>query len=147
MAIVAVIKKVVVILISFAAFLPFHTIAIQPDVIKPEVVKLEREYNTIYCQRIGGKEEVSHNYSFNGHTSHVRVDCETDQFVIEGGLDKRTSLDSVQQVLFFALISKKKPKIVIFDTDGKLGIYEYRIKSVADRLKIDFESFPKIEKN
>ena len=35
------------------------------------------------------------------------------------GLDRRSSLDSVQQALFYASLTGKMPAVVIYDTDGK----------------------------
>ena len=43
------------------------------------------------------------------------VDCETDDTVYEGGLDKRSSLDSVQQAIFSTHITVKKPTVVIYN--------------------------------
>ena len=41
------------------------------------------------------------------------VDCETADVVYEGGLDRRSSLDSVQQALFAAAFTGKEPAVVI----------------------------------
>ena len=49
------------------------------------------------------------------------MDCETSNYVIEGGLDKRSSLDSLQQALFFSVLTGKVPIVVIYDTDGMVG--------------------------
>ena len=43
----------------------------------------------------------------------MEVDCETGTMVYEGGLDKRSSLDSVQQALFFSHVTGKRPAVVI----------------------------------
>ena len=56
------------------------------------------------------------------------MDCETDGYVTEGGLDRRSSLDSVQQALFFSALTGKAPAVVIYDTDTRLGRYEHRIR-------------------
>ncbi len=89
----------------------------------------EAEYNKIYCARLGGKTEVKHSYiTAAGESGYVIIDCETKSEVIEGGLDKRTSLDSLQQALFFHYLTGKKPIIVIYDTDGCEGKIEYRIR-------------------
>ena len=56
------------------------------------------------------------------------MDCETADTVYEGGLDKRSSLDSVQQALFFAALTGKEAAGVIYDTDGQVGKYEHRIR-------------------
>ena len=59
----------------------------------------EDAYNRAFCEQVGGKTEVRHDYTYPTGDSHVRVDCETEDTVYEGGLDKRSSLDSVQQAL------------------------------------------------
>ena len=99
----------------------------------------EADYNKIYCDSIGGRTEVRHDYTTDaGETSYVIVDCETDTEVIEGGLDKRSSLDSIQQALFFAFLTGKKPVVVIYDTDGIEGKIEYRIKIGAAHAGVGF---------
>ncbi len=101
--------------------------------------RTEADYNKLYCNSIGGKTEVKHSYTTDaGETGYVIVDCETDTEVIEGGLDKRSSLDSIQQALFFAFLTGKKPVIVIYDTDGKMGKIEYQIKVVGTNTKVRF---------
>ena len=49
--------------------------------------------------------EVRHEYTYPAGASYIRVDCETATHVYEGGLDKRSSLDSVQQALFAAHVT------------------------------------------
>ncbi len=100
----------------------------------------ELDYNSLFCAEVGGKTEVIHHYENGGKKQTVIVDCETKYYVYESGKDKRSSLDSVQQVKFFSILTGKKPAIVIYDTDGKFGRYEYRIKQVADSLGIKFIS-------
>ena len=101
--------------------------------------RTEADYNKIYCDSIGGQTEVRHDYTTDaGETSYVIVDCETDTEVIEGGLDKRSSLDSIQQALFFAFLTGKKPVVVIYDTDGIEGKIEYRIKIGAAHAGVGF---------
>ena len=103
----------------------------------------EADYNKIYCDSIGGQTEVRHTYTTDaGETGYVIVDCETDTEVIEGGLDKRSSLDSVQQALFFASLTGKKPVVVIYDTDGIEGKIEYRIKIGAAHAGVGFTKSP-----
>ena len=101
--------------------------------------RTEADYNKIYCDSIGGQTEVRHDYTTDaGENGYVIVDCETDTEVIEGGLDKRSSLDSIQQALFFAFLTGKKPVIVIYDTDGIEGKIEYRIKIGAAHAGVGF---------
>lgn len=103
-----------------------------------QINKNEHYYNDLFCDKVGGKREIRHYYNYHGKKSYVLVDCETEQYVYEGGRDKGSSLDSIQQVIFFSILTRKKPAIVIFNTDNKIGIYEYRIKKVADKLGIKF---------
>lgn len=70
----------------------------------------------------------------------MRVDCETESEVIEAGLDKRSSLDSLQQAIFFGILSNKKPVVVIYDTDGVEGRYEYRIRKACEFAEIEYRS-------
>ncbi len=99
----------------------------------------ERALNKTFAQRLGGDSEVSHPYFIDGKRYFIVVDIETKDYVIEAGLDRRSSLDSVQQVMFAAIIARKKPKIIIYDSDGIEGPYEYRIRMVAHRLGIAYE--------
>jgi len=87
----------------------------------------EHELGKQYCERIKGKTEVRHSYDWDGVQDYVVADCETDDTVYEFGLDKRSSLDSIQQALFFSRVTGKHPAVVIFDTDGKDGEYEFQI--------------------
>ena len=101
----------------------------------------EAELNQAYCASIGGVIETKHSFTLpNGKKHHVYIDCETDEEVIEAGIDKRSSLDSVQQALFFASLTNKKPVVVIFDTDGVMGVYEYRIMMACNMVGVGFRS-------
>ena len=71
----------------------------------------------------------------------MKVDCETDTTVYEGGLDKRSSLDSVQQALFFSVVTGKAPAVVIYDTDGKEGRFEFRIRAACRKAGVQYEVF------
>ena len=60
-------------------------------------------YNTQLAAHLGGRTEVTidFTYGLQGNTprqASVRIDIVTDQFAIEGGLDKRSSLDSIQRL-------------------------------------------------
>lgn len=93
----------------------------------------EDAYSAAFCSSMGGEAEVRHEYTYPAGQSYIRVDCETADTVYEGGLDKRSSLDSVQQALFAAHLTGKKPAVVIYNTDGKIGRYEHRIKVACER--------------
>ena len=109
---------------------------------KPQSHKLqvvgEAAYNQAFCNSVGGRTEVRHTYTYPGGTGYVMVDCETATHVYEGGLDKRSSLDSIQQALFLANLTGKQPAVVIYDTDGNMGRFEYRIKTAAGLAGLQF---------
>ena len=101
----------------------------------------EAEYNRPFCHSVGGQTETRHYYIYAGGRSHISVDCETATHVYEGGLDKRASLDSVQQALFAAHLTGKLPAVVIYDSDGKEGQYEYRIRIAAELARVRYEIY------
>ena len=98
-------------------------------------LKNENDYNNLYAKYLNGICEQKHFYNSN---YYILVDIETETEVIEGGLDKRSSLDGIQQVGFFAFLTGKKPVVLIYDTDDEEGIFEYRIKKSCEFYKIEF---------
>ena len=103
----------------------------------------ESFFNIRLAEALEGKTETKYKYDFglggaSLESAFIKVDVETAEFVIEGGTDKRSSLDSVQQAVFSSVISGKRPAVAIYDTDGKWGKYEYRIWLVAQELGIKF---------
>ena len=107
----------------------------------PVFAQSEADYNARFCAEIQGEQETRHYYKYNGGTSWVATDCETNTRVFEGGLDKRSSLDSVQQALFYASLTGKMPAVVIYDTDGKDGVYEHRIRAACMQAGIFFQQY------
>ena len=100
-------------------------------------------FNLKLANYLGGKTEVTYNYDYNingksPRIGSIRIDIVTDQYVIEGGLDKRSSLDSIQQAVFASTLTGKKPAVAIYDTNGSWGKYEHRIYSTAKELGIKF---------
>ena len=95
-------------------------------------------YNKLLTSSLNARAETKYNYRWYNGNSFIRVDVETDEYVIEGGLDKRSSLDSVQQALFAASLTGKKPAIVIYDTDGVEGRYEFRVEQAAKKAGVMF---------
>lgn len=87
----------------------------------------EAELNRQFCQSVNGQTETHHLYTYAGGRSHIRVDCETHDMVYEVGLDRRSSLDSIQQALFAAQVTGKLPAVAIYDTDRQEGQFEYMI--------------------
>lgn len=94
----------------------------------------ENDYNDLLCRLLGGERETRQYYEYGGgKRGYVVVHCETDVFVIEGGFDSRSSLDSVQQALFFSVVTGKTPAVVIYDTDREIGRYEHRIRWACEK--------------
>ena len=108
-------------------------------VLVPSIVRASEDArNAAFCAAVGGRTEVRHPYTYPNGNSYVLVDCETETTVYEGGLDKRSSLDSVQQALFFAHLTGKEPAVVIYDTDGAIGRYEHRIQIACEEAGVTF---------
>ena len=107
----------------------------------PRTVASEDDYNRWFCALVNGETETRHGYTSAGGRSYVEVDCETGTMVYEGGLDKRSSLDSVQQALFFSHVTGKRPAVVIYDTDGREGRFEYRIRIACRKAGVRYEVF------
>ena len=102
----------------------------------------EAEFNRQFCQSVGGQTEIRHYYTWSGGRSHIMADCETPTHVYEGGMDKRSSLDSLQQALFAAHLTGKRPAVVIYDTDRQEGRFEYRIKTACHQAGVRYTSYP-----
>lgn len=103
----------------------------------------EDHFNQQLATHFGGQTEVTinFNYSLEGKApkqASVRIDIVTDQYAIEGGLDKRSSLDSIQQAVFAASQLGLKPAVAIYDTDGSWGKYEHRIWTTAKKLNVKY---------
>lgn len=98
----------------------------------------EKDANDAFCAQVGGQREVRRDYDYPTGSAYVVVDCETKDRVYEGGLDKRSSLDSVQQALFFAHVTGKEPVVVIYDTDGRIGPSEYRIRAACALAEVEY---------
>lgn len=91
-------------------------------------LKNENDFNEALARHLGGKTEVRFNYITKDNVDgYVLIDIVTDDYVIEGGLDKRSSLDSLQQAVFASTLAGKKPAVALYDTDQKIGKYEHRI--------------------
>jgi len=96
---------------------------------------------TFLCTMLfNGTEEVRHDYDTGRESGYIRVDCENAHHVIEMGLDKRSSYDSLHQALFASQLTGKEPLIVIVDTDLREGRVEYQIRTVAKGAGVEFMS-------
>lgn len=96
----------------------------------------------VLCAWLKGEPEVPYQFDIDEGTYRVRADCITDQYAIEIGLDKRSSLDSLQQAQFAAFMADKEPMVLLVDTDGVEGRFEYRIKQVARGFGVQYQSVP-----
>ena len=52
----------------------------------------EDGYNRLFCAAAGGVTETRHTCTYDGGSSHVKLDCETDTTVYEGG--RQTSAEA-----------------------------------------------------
>ena len=103
----------------------------------------EAEFNEALANFLGANQEVEFEFHFESKHNEsgagkIRIDIVTDEYVIEGGLDKRSSLDSVQQATFASILSNKTPAIAIYDVDGEWGKIEHRILTASSALGIKF---------
>ena len=103
----------------------------------------ENAFNNALAKRLGGTNEKALSYHFKdsfdkASIGTVRIDIETASEVIEGGLDKRSSLDSIQQAIFASTLTGKKPAVAIYDSDGNWGKIEHRIYTVAKSVGVNF---------
>ena len=103
----------------------------------------EAYFNDFLASQLGGQAEVVIKYDFEGPSGEklygsIRVDIVTEDKVVEGGLDKRRSLDSLQQAVFASTLTNKHPAVAIYDTDGAWGNIEYRVLTAAKHLGVAF---------
>jgi hypothetical protein len=103
-------------------------------------IQSESYFNDSLALKLRGQREVRLYYTVPNLAKrvYVIVDIVTEKYVIEGGLDKRSSLDSIQQAIFASGITSKKPMIAIYDTDGVWGNIENQIHTVAQKLNVEF---------
>jgi hypothetical protein len=95
----------------------------------------EQGYNQKLAHCLGGQVETRLAYP----KGFVRVDIETKTHLIEAGLDKRSSLDSLQQVVFFHHLKPHKlPMIIIYDSDGIEGKIEHQLRTTSQKFGIAF---------
>lgn len=102
----------------------------------------EAQIIAVMCAFWGGEPEVSLDYMLHGEARRVQIDCLTEERAIELGLDKRSSLDSVQQATFAADLADRSPQVVIIDTNGEQGSIEYRIQRAAKLAGVGFNRVP-----
>jgi len=94
----------------------------------PKGKKNEKYYQTIMCNKLGGKIE----YVLFDKT---RVDCLTKKYAIEVDWAKKWA-ESIGQSLYYAEITHKKPAVGLIVGDSKDQKYLKRLKRVANKLDI-----------
>lgn len=105
----------------------------------------EAYYIALLCGALfGGQPETVHEFTYPGGAASIRTDCENGNRVIEFGLDKRSSLDSLQQSMFAAEITGKEPVVVLIDTDGAMGRFEWRIARAANVAGVPIRIIPAV---
>lgn len=90
----------------------------------------------------GGTSENVHDFTYPDGVASIRTDCENSKRVVEFGLDRRSSLDSIQQALFAAEITGKEAVVVLIDTDGRMGRFEWRIARAANIADVPIRILP-----
>lgn len=120
-----------------------HGVPVNSHTIKNVPLTNESQFNKALALYLNGKTEVSIGYEFTGSdgkiiSAHIRVDIENDEYIIEGGMDKRSSLDSIQQAVFASVLTGKRAAVAVYDTDGFWGKFEHRIWTAARELGIKF---------
>ena len=92
-------------------------------------------------RRTPGRDTLGVRNATANNLHKVRVDCETDTHVIEVGLDKRSSMDSVHQAIFAASLTGKSPMVLMIDTDGREDRYEFQVRTVAQASGVDYRVY------
>lgn len=93
----------------------------------------------LLCGFLSGSEgEVRHTFVNLDEPRRIRIDCLTERYAFEFGLDKRSARDSVHQAVFAAELGNSEPFVVLIDTDGVEGRYEQEMRVVTGILDIPY---------
>lgn len=93
---------------------------------------LEASYQNAWCSMHNGIEEYK-------NKDYTRVDCLTDTHAVEFDFANKWA-ESIGQALHYALITGKKPKVVlILDEPNTQMIYYKRIQKIGKKYDIDTE--------
>ena len=89
----------------------------------------EADLIPIVCAMLlGGEAELRLPFSLNDSAHYVRVDCVTDTHAIEIGLDdRRSSLDSLQQALFYGALLDRAPMVTGAKTQPNFRLKPQRV--------------------
>ena len=88
----------------------------------------EKEYQDCWCDKAGGVTE----YVLPDKT---RVDCLMDKYAIEFDFAEKWA-ESIGQAIYYAIMTKKKPGVVLILEKPKDKRYLKRLETVAKKLKI-----------
>ena len=106
----------------------------------------EKEANKIYCEKIGGVQEIKYSFYNSKNASKyarfLKSDCETEDYAIEMGYDDSSYRDAVFQALTYAYLSQKKAKIVLYKRHKNDKNFR-RVQTIIKHydLPIDLEHF------
>jgi hypothetical protein len=93
----------------------------------------------LLCSFLGGSEvEARVDFQNQASKTFIRVDCLTQEFAFEFGLDKVSSRDSVHQAVMASELTNTEPFVVIIDTDGVEGKLEQEMRRVTGVLGIRY---------
>ena len=96
----------------------------------------------ICAMLLGGAPEQRVTYDIHEGLQSVRVDCITEAFAIEIGLDgRRSSYDSVHQAIFYGYLTERAPMVIMVDTDGIEDNTEYQVRTVAQALGVAYQVY------
>ena len=113
-------------------------------------------YAAMVCAKLGGeafgdaKYPIEQRVTYNVHAEKknrwIEVDCMTERYAIEVGLDdKRDSFDSLHQAIFAAVKTGREPMIAIVDTNDVEEKEQYQIEVVARYANVEYRVFSKHE--
>lgn len=103
----------------------------------------EADLIPIICAMVlGGAPEQRVSYDIHEGPHWVRVDCITEDFAIEIGLDgRRSSYDSVHQAIFYGYLTDRDPMVIMVDTDGVEDNAEFQVRTVAQALGVEYRVY------
>jgi len=122
-----IINAVIVVVVLIAGFIWENSKTPPPSPV-PKGKKNEKYYQTIMCNKLGGRIE----YVLFDKT---RVDCLTKEYAIEVDWAKKWA-EGIGQALYYAEITNKKPAVGLIVGGSKDQKYLKRLKTVADEFNI-----------
>lgn len=94
----------------------------------------EKYYQEVWCKQVGGVTE----YRLGDQT---RVDCLTDEYAIEFDFAPKWA-ESVGQALYYALMTGKRPGVVLIMEEEDDDRFLIRLNTLADRYNLKVWTMP-----